>query len=686
MRPAIVVPAFEAARTIAGVVDDLRHALAEGHATVPIIVVDDGSSDATGALAARAGARVVTHRANRGKGAAIRTGLGAARSEGCDVVVTVDADGQHPAEQALRLLEASSDPEDFLLGVRDMVAAGAPPANMVGNRVANFFLSAFAGRRLCDTQCGLRRYPVDRILALGADDRRYGFEAEILLLAARARIRIVEVPVRVLYPPDAARTTHYRNVVDTIRIALRVIVTMLRPPCRRRTKLLAVLGVLGVLAAIHPALVGFTRMVPPPIVMPAGEVAIDAEDADLRWVGTDYARHRGKTWEVSLHGSPEEIGAHQVMLLKGEMYTNERELWSKLDQVVPSRLLRLLLFDIARIRFRHVDETMLDHHRREISAAARAFTPDPWETTVLTYQRFIYLHLLYEVSLSFERSPLIGCTSFALTGQAAEGGHVLLARTFDLDVPDVFDEHKAVFLVRESGRVPYASVAWPGFIGAVTGINEAGVVLVVHGARARQPRSVGQPVAQVARDVLAQARNTEEALRILAERETMVSHIVMLADPAGDVAIAERAPGERMFVRRATGKVALTNHFEGPWADDPRNLQVQRETSTLDRRARLEERLAELRAGAGVDDAIDILRDRRAPGGRESKTGDRRAIDASVATHAVVVDATDRIMWVSEGPHLAGRFVKFDIGRLLDPGHDPRRDHEVDAKPEVVPR
>jgi len=59
--------------------------------------------------------------------------------------------------------------------------------------------------------------------------------------------------------------------------------------------------------------------------------------------------------------------------------------------------------------------------------------------------------------------------------------------------------------------------------------------------------------------------------------------------------------------------------------------------------------------------------------------GDRRAIDARIATHGVVMDATARVMWVSEGPHLSGRFIRFDIGRLLDAGYDPRGDHDVVA-------
>ena len=87
-----------------------------------------------------------------------------------------------------------------------------------------------------------------------------------------------------------------------------------------------------------------------------------------------------------------------------------------------------------------------------------------------TYHRFIFLQSLYDIALSFEHSPLLGCTSFALTGSASEDGHVLLARNFDFEAGPVFDEKKAVFLMREEGRIPYASVSWPGLVGAVSAL------------------------------------------------------------------------------------------------------------------------------------------------------------------------------------------------------------------------
>jgi len=125
-----IVPAYRAAETVGAVVDDLTRTLG-----VPVFVVDDGSADDTGAVAKSRGAIVVRHAQNRGKGAALRTGLMEAARAGFRVAVTVDADGQHPAASARTVLAASDDPGALVLGVRNLVRDGAPASNRFSGRV-----------------------------------------------------------------------------------------------------------------------------------------------------------------------------------------------------------------------------------------------------------------------------------------------------------------------------------------------------------------------------------------------------------------------------------------------------------------------------------------------------------------------------------------------------------------------
>ena len=224
MSPCIVIPSYQAERSLAGVVSGLR---AEG-LDAPIVVVDDGSTDATAEVARGLDVALVRHGYNRGKGAALRTGLAWAASEGFDAMLSVDADGQLPAAAARRVLEADEDGA-LILGVRDLVRAGAPRKNQISNGISNFFLSWFSGARLADTQCGLRRYPVGATRGLKARADGYAWEAEVVLRAVRAGLRVVELPVDVYYPPEHERVTHFDSVKDPARIVAAVVRTMVTP-------------------------------------------------------------------------------------------------------------------------------------------------------------------------------------------------------------------------------------------------------------------------------------------------------------------------------------------------------------------------------------------------------------------------------------------------------------------------
>lgn len=453
--------------------------------------------------------------------------------------------------------------------------------------------------------------------------------------------------------------------------------TKLASRLRNHKKKLIALAVLVLgPCALHVGVRATTHIDPPAVTTPQGDMR---ESGDVRTFGQSYATHRGKILEVGLRGTPEEIGFSHSRLLYREMVQNEGTLYEQFQKYVPIPPFRWLIVDISRMQFREVDKGMPDERRREIAAQALGFSPDPYDGFMPTYQRLIFLQSLYDIALSFEHSPLLGCTSFALTDAASAGGHALLARNFDFEAGPIFDVGKAVFLVRQEGRIPYASVAWPGLVGTVSGLNLEGVGVVVHGARAREARPRGEPVVHTLRDVLGRAKTTAEALDILRAAAPMVPHMVMVIDASGDAAIAERVPGTEMFVRRGRGKVPLTNHLEGPLADDPANKRVEAQTSTWPRRRRLDEILANLPPAATVQDAVAILRDKKGLGGETVPLGDRRTLDALIATHGVVMDATAKALWVSEGPHLTGRFVKFDLARLFAPDYAPGQSTPIEA-------
>jgi hypothetical protein len=437
-----------------------------------------------------------------------------------------------------------------------------------------------------------------------------------------------------------------------------------------RRALVGALAVVAAAAGAHGAVRLASRMTPPAFTRPAPEA--------LRG---SYTRVRAGVREVYLEGSPEQIGFAHATLLRDRMIEDEHALWNDFTRFVPVAPARALVMDIGLARYRDVDQGIPEPRRRELAAQSAAFDPDPFAGTLATYQRMVLFHSLYDIALSFEHSPLIGCSSFVLGPSATRDGHTLLGRAFDFEAGEQFDRDKAVFFVKEDGAIPFASVAWPGLVGVMSGMNAEGVAIVVHGARAREPRTRGEPVIFTLRDVLQRAHDVDEAVAILRAQDVMVSHLVLVADARGKSAVVERAPGAEAFVRPAEdpARVALTNHFEGPLASDPRNVAVKERTTTLARRARLDAILASLAPHeADAARAVAILRDHQCAGDASCALGDRRAIDALIATHGVVADTTDRALWVSAGPHLSGAFVRFDLKEVFAPGH-------VESEVQTVP-
>jgi glycosyltransferase involved in cell wall biosynthesis len=233
-RGAFVVPSYNPGALLGEVLAQLEAARAAHpelrHA--PILVVDDGcTDDSCSALPPHV--ELVRHQTNLGKGAALQTAFHWAKSRGLDFVVTLDADNQHPVEEAVKLYLTLPPPDALLLAVRDMKAAGAPLPNRLSNAFSNRVLSLFGGARLFDTQCGLRRYPIDKTLALGASHPGYAFESELVLRAARTGMQIVHIPSKVRYPLESERVSHFHALRDPAKNVLRVVKTAWTVPHHR---------------------------------------------------------------------------------------------------------------------------------------------------------------------------------------------------------------------------------------------------------------------------------------------------------------------------------------------------------------------------------------------------------------------------------------------------------------------
>ena len=211
-KPCAVIPAYREQRMIRDVVQRVRKYVQ------PVIVVDDGSPDRTAEEAADAGAVVIRHTANMGKGVALNTGFHYARQNQFDYLITLDADGQHDPADIPRFIEAYERTGiPVLIGNRMGALSNMPQVRKWTNRGMSWFLSRSMNQYVPDTQCGFRLYRCDVLPFIEAQSTRFAAESEILLHIASRGIRMDAVPIAVIYNEEISKINPIR---DTFRFFL----------------------------------------------------------------------------------------------------------------------------------------------------------------------------------------------------------------------------------------------------------------------------------------------------------------------------------------------------------------------------------------------------------------------------------------------------------------------------------
>lgn len=210
MKVFAVIPAFNEGERLSAVVDDVRTYISD------ILVVDDGSNEKNAVVIAQLQGRatVLRHSINLGKGAAMRTGVEAAISQGAEAIVLMDGDGQHKAADLPQLLEKLEKEDlDIVFGSRT-IGKDMPLVMMLGNKFLSLCSSFLFGLYVSDTQSGFRAFRTRAYSSLCWDSARYAVETEMIANAAKHKLRTGEVQVQTVYHDDYKGTT----VIDGLRI------------------------------------------------------------------------------------------------------------------------------------------------------------------------------------------------------------------------------------------------------------------------------------------------------------------------------------------------------------------------------------------------------------------------------------------------------------------------------------
>jgi acyl-CoA:6-aminopenicillanic acid acyl transferase len=414
-----------------------------------------------------------------------------------------------------------------------------------------------------------------------------------------------------------------------------------------------------------------TRIEPPrvdPAVRAAAEAPLEVR-GPRAYVGDSWLGRERGIWEAHLTGEPYALGWAQGRLGNRLFLETEDYMFGEMARYVPSKIALWMIRAGVRMQYRHVGDLLPAERAEEIAGMANG-VDDLHGDFLPIYHRLVFYHALHDITQGLEHSPLLGCTAFAAGGPASTNGHLIIGRNFDFEGPEIFDREKAILFFKPKGKIPFASVAWLGMSGVITGLNAEGIYVSINAARSDDKASgEGVPVEILVREIMESARSIDDVVAMVKKTPVMVPDFYMVGDgKTGESAVIERTP-RRLEVRRsnrADGTMLLANHaLSQTFAADAENDRLKRYLTSGARFRRVEELVKHWRGQIDPKKALEILRDKKGAAGADLGIGNRNALDAIIATHSVVVDATSLTIWVSAGPHLIGKYVGFDLRKEL---------------------
>ena len=381
--------------------------------------------------------------------------------------------------------------------------------------------------------------------------------------------------------------------------------------------------------------------------------------------GFGFRLERGAQHIGRLEGSPWALGYYNSKNFARYMEIQEGQLLDLLFRFTGGAPGAMIVNQLSLLYLVGLDDYLLEREKHEILGLSEG-SEDPYPDLGPRYSRIAAYHAIHELSqrFAFDNPLVMACSALVVGSERGADGHAFLARNFDFEGGEVFDEDKIILAVTPKDGYGFVAITWSGMAGVLTGMNEHGLALSINAGGSNDYRRVGTPTTLLMRRALEKARTIDEAVTVLTSSPSFVTDVIAMADGEGDVAVLELTP-DRHALRRGD-ILGATNQLETPeLKNDSTNLERLTQTTTQARRRRLQ-RIIDSHEGVFTkDELIGVLRDRRDFEGRTLAIGHRHSLDALIATHSVVFDTVAKRFWVSTAPHTLGPYYGYDLKTLL---------------------
>jgi hypothetical protein len=392
-------------------------------------------------------------------------------------------------------------------------------------------------------------------------------------------------------------------------------------------------------------------------------------------------------WEMYITGEAFERGKAFGKMCQPLIYHQEQAFVDQIKNFVPNAFyLKFLKYLLAWFN-KDLDKYIPVEYLREMYGVSLAHSPD-FEFVGEAYSRVLNYHAAHDIGHALRQYMLVGCSSFAVKDELSEDGKLLIGRNFDFFVGDAFAENKIVAFCNPDSGHQFMWVTWPGFIGAASGMNMAGLTVTINAASSTPPLGTKTPIAILTREILQYASNIEEAVAIANRRETFVSESILIGSAIDKKAvIIEKSPEKTAVFSPATYPLICTNHYQSPeFENDKMNIENIQNSDSPYRFRRLAELIQQENALSPLKVA-EILRNKEGIAGETLGFGNQLAINQLVAHHSVIFKPEELKVWVSASPYQLGEYVCYDLHKVFaafdkDTIPDLIQDKEINIKPD----
>lgn len=377
-------------------------------------------------------------------------------------------------------------------------------------------------------------------------------------------------------------------------------------------------------------------------------------------------KNKQQLWELYIKGNSLQLGYNNGALTKDLMQIQEKIFFSKVEDIVPSKLKQSLLHGFLKWYNRKMHLNVREDFQAELYGLSQ-YSSDQYNFIAPKFHRTLYLHGAHDIGHAMQDLMMVGCSSLAAWNDNTEDGNLLIGRNFDFYAGDDFARNKLIQFVEPENGIPYFSVSWPGMIGVVSGMNKEGITVTINAGKSQIPFTAKTPISLVTREILQYAATIDEAIKIARKRKVFVSESILVGSAADKKAVIIEVSPKNFGVYDVVNSDAIvcTNHFQSEnYQNDKRNQKHQKESHSEYRYNKLQE-LLDLNKKLNPEKIASILRDRS--GLREKKIGygNEKAINQLLAHHAVIFSPEKKLVWVSSNPYQLGEFVCYDLNEIF---------------------